>query len=75
MGCNCKNIINANTNDDELSYASKALIFAKKIMVVLLVICFSIILTPIIIVAVIYKLVFKGGGPIVIPKKIIDMLK
>lgn len=76
MGCNCKNAVKINdANATEISLFRKALLFSKKISLLILAIMLAIVITPIVIVAIIYKMIFKPGEGIIIPDKILKMLK
>jgi len=76
MGCNCKKSIKINdANKQEISLLEKAFLFLKKVALFSLALCFAIIVTPIILVMIVYKMIFKGGEAFVIPDKILKMLK
>jgi cytochrome c oxidase subunit IV len=76
MGCNCKKSIKINdVNKQEISLLEKAFLFLKKVALFSLALCFAIIVTPIILVMIVYKMIFKGGEAFVIPDKILKMLK
>ena len=76
MGCNCKNAVKiSEANTPERSGVEKALLFLKKVGLFILAICLSIVLTPIILIGIFYKMIFKKGGGITIPTKILNMLK
>ena len=76
MGCNCKNSIKINdANATEQTGLEKAFIFFKKVMLFIFAICLTVIATPIVIVVILYKMIFKNGEAIIIPNKIINMLK
>jgi cytochrome c oxidase subunit IV len=76
MGCNCKNALKINeVNATEQSGIEKVLLFLKKAGLFSLAIVFAILITPIILVVIFYKMIFKKGGGITIPTKILNMLK
>jgi len=76
MGCNCKNAVKINdANATKQSGIEKVLLFLKKVGLFALGICFAIVITPIVIVVIIYKMIFKPGEGIIIPDKILKMLK
>ena len=76
MGCNCKKSIKINdANKQDQGLLGKAFLFLKKVALFSLALCFAIIVTPIILVMIVYKMIFKGGEAFVIPDKILKMLK
>ena len=76
MGCNCKKSIKINdANKQDPGLLGKAFLFLKKVALFSLALCFAIIVTPIILVMIVYKMIFKGGEAFVIPDKILNMLK
>ena len=76
MGCNCKNSIKINdVNATEQTKLEKVFVFFKKVMLFLFALCLTVIVTPIVIVVIFYKMIFKNGEAIIIPNKIINMLK
>ena len=76
MSCNCKKSIKINdANKQEISLLEKAFLFLKKVALFSLALCFAIIATPIILIMIMYKMIFKGGEAFVIPEKILKMLK
>lgn len=78
MGCNCKNaqkIKDANEGLVEVNLFEKGFYSFKKILLLLFAVCLSIVVTPIVIVVIIYTMVFKGSGKVTIPNKLLNMLK
>jgi hypothetical protein len=76
MGCNCKNAVKiSEANTPERSGVEKALLFLKKVGLFMLAISLSIVLTPIILIGIFYKMIFDGNKPITMPNKILNMLK
>ena len=75
MGCNCKR---AATLEEDYGAPMEENIFEKvvrgmyKCLVFIIIVCLGIIVSPIVILMVIYKITFGGGG-IKIPHKIFEM--
>lgn len=78
MACSCKNaqrIKDANEGKIEISLLERGFYFFKKLLLFIFAICLGIVVTPIIIVMIIYGIVFKNRGNITIPNKVLNMLK
>lgn len=76
MGCNCKNALKINeVNATEQSGMEKVLLFLKKSGLFSLAIIFAVLITPVVLVVIFYKMIFKKGGGITIPTKLLKMLK
>ena len=76
MSCNCKKSIKINdANKQDPGLLGKAFLFLRKVALFALALCFAIIATPVILIMIAYKMIFKGGEAFVIPEKLLKMLK